>query len=288
MPFAPGGAIDVMARLLSARLQDNLKVPVIVENRGGVGGVLGSDYVAKQPADGYTILFNTNGHAIAPATFKSLPFDPFRDFTPVTQLFSTNLLVVGGHKLPAKNFREFVALAKSKPGALNYGSSGVGNPLHLTMELLKLKAGMDVQMVPFRSDGDILNAMAAGTVDVAVVPLVTGKEHVKSGELHGLGLTAKRRAPDLDVAPIAEQGLPDFDTGGWQALFVAAGTPMEIVRRIREEAIKVFEEPAIKARTDGFGLIPVFSTPEEFARFYREDVEGFKRIVRDAKIPLQE
>ena len=120
------------------------------------------------------------------------------------------------------------------------------------------------------------------------VPLVTGKEHVKSGELHGLGLTAKRRAPDLDVAPIAEQGLPDFDTGGWQALFVAAGTPMEIVRRIREEAIKVFEEPAIKARTDGFGLIPVFSTPEEFARFYREDVEGFKRIVRDAKIPLQE
>ena len=192
VPFAPGGAIDVMARLLSARLQDNLKVPVIVENRGGVGGVLGSDYVAKQPADGYTILFNTNGHAIAPATFKSLPFDPFRDFTPVTQLFSTNLLVVGGHKLPAKNFREFVALAKSKPGALNYGSSGVGNPLHLTMELLKLKAGMDVQMVPFRSDGDILNAMAAGTVDVAVVPLVTGKEHVKSGELHGLGLTAKR------------------------------------------------------------------------------------------------
>ncbi len=288
VPFAPGGAIDVMARLLATRMQESLKTPVIVENKAGVGGNLGTDYVAKQPADGYTILYNTNGQAISPATYKSLPFDPFADFVPVTQLFASNLLLAASMKLPAKNLQDFIALAKSKPGALNYGSTGVGNPLHLTMELLKLRTGMNIQMVPYKSDGEVINALMTGDVNVAVVPVVTGKEHVIAGALRGLAVTASRRASGLDVPTVAEQGVPDFDAGGWQGLFMAAKTPADIVRRVQVEAKKAFETPEMQSRVEAFALLNVFSTPEQFAPFYKAEVENFKRVVREAKIPLQE
>jgi tripartite-type tricarboxylate transporter receptor subunit TctC len=288
VPFAPGGAIDVMARLLATKMQDSLKQPVIVENRAGVGGNLGADYVAKQPADGYTILYNTNGQAISPATYKSLPFDPFRDFAPVTQIFSSNLLLVASPKLPVKGFQEFVSLVKANPGKFNYGSSGVGNPLHLTMELLKLRTGMDIQMVAYKSDGEIINAVLGAQIDAAIVPVVTGKQHVLAGAMKGLGVTAAHRAPGLDVPTIAEQGLPDFDAGGWQGLFMAAKTPPDIVARVQLEAKKAFDAPDMAAKIESFGLTGVYSTPEAFADFYRKDVDNFKRVVREAKIPLQE
>ncbi len=288
VPFAPGGAIDVMARLLGAKMQDSLQSPVIVENKPGVGGNLGADYVAKQPADGYTILYNTNGQAISPATYKSLPFDPFRDFIPVTQLFSSNLLLAANMKVQATNLQELVALAKARPGKLNYGSSGVGNPLHLTMELLKLRTGVDIQMVPYKSDGEIINALLTGDVDVAVVPVVTGKEHVLAGALRSLAVTAARRAKGLDVATVTEQGVPDFDAGGWQGLFVAAKTPGDIVKRIEIESKKAFEGPDMQARVENYALANVFSSSEQFTAFYKNEVDNFKRIVRDAKIGLQE
>ena len=288
VPFAPGGAIDVMARLLAAKMQESLQSTVIIENKPGVGGNLGADYVAKQPGDGYTILYNTNGQAISPATYKSLPFDPFRDFIPVTQLFSSNLLLAANTKVQAKNLQELVTLAKANPGKLNYGSSGIGNPLHLTMELLKLRTGMDIQMVPFKSDGEIINALLNGDVEVAVVPAITGKEHVLGGALRGLAMTAAHRAKGLDVPTVAEQGVANFNSGGWQGLFVAARTPDEIVQRIQIESKKAFESPELQARVENFALANVFSTPEQFAAFYKSEVENFKRIVRDAKIGLQE
>lgn len=288
VPFAPGGAIDVMARLLAARMQESLKSSVIVENKAGVGGNLGADYVAKQPGDGYTILYNTNGQAISPATYKSLPFDPFRDFIPVSQLFASNLLLAATPKLNIKTLPDLVAYAKANPGKLNYGSSGVGNPLHLTMELLKLRTGIEVQMVPYKGDGEIVNALFTGDVDVAVVPVVTGKEHVITGALRGLAVTANRRAIGLDVPTVSEQGISDFDAGGWQGLFVPANTPKDIVQRIQVEAKKAFEPQAMQERVNNFALINVFSTSEEFTAFYKADVENFRRIVREAKIPLQE
>lgn len=288
VPFAPGGAIDVMARLLAARMQESLQNPVIVENKAGAGGNLGADYVAKQPADGYAILYNTNGQAISPATYKSLPFDPFRDFIPVSQLFASNLLLAATPKLNVQTLPELIARAQSAPGKLNYGSTGVGNPLHLTMELLKLRTGMDIQMVPYKSDGEIANALFTGDVDVAVMPVVTAKEHVLAGALRGLAVTANRRAIGLDVPTVSEQGIADFDAGGWQGLFVAANTPDPIVKRIQIEAKKAFEPQAMQERVNNFALINVFSTSEEFAAFYKADVENFRRIVREAKIPLQE
>jgi tripartite-type tricarboxylate transporter receptor subunit TctC len=288
VPFAPGGAIDVMARLLAARMQESLKSPVIVENKAGAGGNLGADYVAKQPADGYTILYNTNGQAISPATYKTLPFDPFRDFIPVTQLFASNLMLASSPKLNVKTLSELIAYAKANPGKLNYGSSGVGNPLHLTMELLKLRTGIEVQMVPYKGDGEITNALINGEVDIAVVPVVTAKEQVLAGSLRGLAVTANRRAIGLDVPTVSEQGVAGFDAGGWQGLFVPANTPEDVVKRIQTEAKKAFETPAMQDRVNTFALLNVFSTSEEFTAFYKADVENFRRIVREAKIPLQE
>ena len=289
VPFAPGGAVDGVARLFTTKFQESLKVPVVVENRAGAGGNIGVDLVAKSPPDGYTILLNTNGQAISPATYKSLPWDPFRDFIPVTQLLATNMLFVTSPKLPVNNLQEFFALAKAKPGALNYASSGIGNALHLTFELLKLRTGADIQMVPFRGDGEIINALVAGQVEAALIPISTGRAQVESGAIKGLAVTTLQRARGLEQIPtVAEQGLPGFNAAGWQSLFVPAKTPKEIVDRIYREAKAALAAPDVLQRLEGFSVIPVGSTPEEFAAVYKADVESFRKIVQEARIPLQE
>src|SRR6185503_11100990 len=173
VPFAAGGAVDVLARLLASKLSDQLGQPMVVENRPGAGGTLAADAVAKSPPDGYTILQNTNGAAIAPALYNSLPFDAVHDFAPVTQLVASNLIVVASPKSGITSMTQLIAQAKANPGKLNYGSSGVGNPLHLTMEMIKHATGIDVLSVPFRGDAQINAALMAGEVEVAVVPLAT-------------------------------------------------------------------------------------------------------------------
>ena len=287
VPFAAGGAVDVTARIFAQRFQETLKVPVIVENKAGAGGNIGVDTVAKSAPDGYTILLNTNGQAISPATYKSLPWSP-ADFAPVTQLLSTNLLLVARPDFPAKNLKEFIAYAKEKKGSLNYGGTGVGNPLHLTMELLKLRAGIDLTMVPFRSDGEVIAALMGSQVDVAIVPVSTGKQQVQTGAIRGLAVTANRRATGLDLATIAEQGIEGFDSGGWQAFLMPAKAPREAVERIYEESKKVLASPDVLKQLEGFAVDPVASKPDDFAAYYKAEVEKFKGIVRDAKIPLQE
>ena len=287
VPFAAGGAVDVTARIFAQRFQESLKVPVIVENRAGAGGNIGVDNVAKAAPDGYSILLNTNGQAISPATYKNLSWSP-ADFAPVTQLLSTNLLLVARPDFPAKNLQEFVAYAKEKKGALNYGGTGVGNPLHLTMELLKLRTGIDLTMVPFRSDGEVIAALIGKQVDVAILPVSTGKQQVQAGALIGLAVTANRRATGLDLATISEQGVTGFDSGGWQGLLMPAKSPPEAIERIHQESKKVLASPDVLKQLEGFAVDPVGSTPEEFAAYYKAEVEKFKGIVRDAKIPLQE
>jgi tripartite-type tricarboxylate transporter receptor subunit TctC len=286
VPFAAGGAVDVTARIFAQHFQEAWKVPVIVENKAGAGGNIGVDSVAKSPADGYTILLNTNGQAISPATYKVLPWSP-SDLQPVTQLLATNLLLVARPDFPAKTLQEFIAYAKEKKGALNYGGTGVGNPLHLTMELLKLRAGIDLTMVPFRSDGEVINALMGRQVDVAIVPVSTGKQQVQTGAIRGLAVTADHRAEGLDLATIAEQGIAGFDAGGWQGLFVPAKSPREAVDRIQQESKKVLAMPEVLKLLSGFAVDPVGSTPEAFSTYYTAEVEKFKTIVREAKIPLQ-
>jgi tripartite-type tricarboxylate transporter receptor subunit TctC len=288
VPFAAGGAVDALARILSARLQEQLGQPVIVENRAGAGGMTGSDLVAKSPPDGYTILQNTNGQAISPAIYRTLPFDTLKDFIPVTQLVATSTVLVANPKLPAKTVQELIALAKAHPGKLNYGMTGVGNSLHLTMEMFKRAAGLDIQAVPYRGDALLNPALMAGEIDVAIVPIGTIVPLIEGGQLRALAVNSAKRSNVLPEVPtVAEAAVPGFEAAGWQGYFVPAGTPREIVDRIQREAASAIALPDTQARLKAMGNDPVASTADEFSVKFRADVAKFQQVVREAGIPLQ-
>jgi tripartite-type tricarboxylate transporter receptor subunit TctC len=287
VPFAAGGAVDSLARMLSIKLQEALGQPVVVENRAGAGGNIGADAVAKSPPDGYTILQHTNGQAISPSLYRTLPFDTLKDFIPVTQLVSTSTVLVANPKLPARSVKELIALAKTKAGGLNYGMTGVGNSLHLTMEMFKRAAGIEIQPIPYRGDAPLNTALIAGEVDVAIVPLATIVSHVEAGLVRALAVNSAQRSPLLPNVPtVAEDGIPAFEAAGWQGYFVPANTPPEIVTRIYRETAKVIMEPEMQARLRAMGNEPVASTPAAFAIKFKSDMDRFARVIKEVGIPL--
>src|SRR5262245_34776503 len=288
VPFAAGGAVDALARIISAKLQDSLGQPVIVENCAGAGGVTGADIVAKSPPDGYTILQNTNGQAISPAIYRSLPIDTLKDFIPVTQLVTTSTVLVANPKVPAKTVKELIALAKASPGKLNYGMTGVGNSLHLTMEMLKRAASIDVQAIPYRGDALLNPALIAGEVDVAIVPIGTIVPLIEGGQLRALAVVSAKRSPVLpDVPTVSEDAIPGFEAAGWQGYFVPPGTPRESVTRVQRETAAAIALPDAQARIKAMGNEPVASTPAEFDAKFRADVAKFQQVVREAGIAPQ-
>jgi tripartite-type tricarboxylate transporter receptor subunit TctC len=288
VPFAAGGAVDSLARVVAVRVSESLGQPVIIENKPGAGGNLAADAVAKSAPDGHTILLTTNGQAISPSLYRSLPYDPVKDLIPVTQLIESPLLLVVTPKLPAKTLNELIALAKEKPGSLNYGSTGVGNPLHLSMEMLKSATGIDVQAVPYRGDAPLNTALMAGEVHMAIVPVATAVANVESNLIRAIAVTSAERSKALPhVATIGEQGVPGFDTGSWQGFFVPANTPREIVLRIQQETRKALDAPDVRERLKAFVAEPVGSTPDEFAQRFTADIAQYAKIVKEAGIPLQ-
>jgi tripartite-type tricarboxylate transporter receptor subunit TctC len=289
VPFVAGGAVDLLARIMGQKLSEALGQPVIVENRPGAGGNTAADLVAKSPPDGYTILQVTNGLAISPALYRKLPFDPVKDLTPVTQLVASQLLLVATPSLPAKTTRELIELAKAKPGTLNYGMTGIGNPLHLTMEMLMHAAGVKFHAIPYRGDAPLNTALVAGEVHLAVVPFATAKPNIEAGKLRALGIAGARRSPSLpDVPTIAESGVPGFESGSWQGWFVPAGTPPAVIALIQREAAKALKMPDVRARMDATANEVVGSTPAEFAVRYKADLARFAKVVKDAGIPQQD
>jgi tripartite-type tricarboxylate transporter receptor subunit TctC len=288
VPFAAGGAVDVLARLLGNKLSDAFGQPVLVENRPGAGGNVGADAVAKSAPDGYTILQTPNGMAITPALYRTLPFDAVKDFAPVTQLVASTLILVASPHLPVTSTRELVALAKAKPGGLNYGSSGIGNPLHLTMEMFKNAAGIDIVAVPYRGDAQINAALIAGEVQVAVVPLATARPLVEGGQLRALGVTGARRAAAMPNVPTIAEAIPGFESSSWQGWFVAAKTPRETVEAIQRETAKVLALPDVRERLKAMVYDPIGSTPAEFDAYFKAEVQKFAKVVSDAHIPKQD
>jgi len=287
VPFPAGGAVDALGRIISAKLQESLGQPVIVENRAGAGGVNGADAVAKSPPDGYTILQNTNGQAISPAIYRSLPFDTLNDFIPVTQLVATSTVLVANPKLAAKSVKELIALAKASPGKLNYGMTGVGNSLHLTMEMFKRAAGIDIQAIPYRGDALLNPALIAGEVDVAIVPIGTIVPLIEGGQLRALAVNSAKRSGVLPNVPTVSEDIPGFEAAGWQGFFVPARTPRDIVMRIYRETAAAIALPDTQARLKAIGNDPVASTPEAFDAKFRADVAKFEQVVREAQIPKQ-
>ena len=266
VPFVAGGAVDTLARMLGAKVSEQLGQPVIVENRPGAGGNIAADAVAKSPADGYTILQNTNGQAIAPAIYRSLPFDVMKDFIPVTQLVASQLVLAAHPKLAASSVAELIALAKARPGSLNYGMTGAGNPLHLTMEMLKLAAGIDIQAVPYKGDAAIFPALITGEVQVAIVPMATSIAHVRAGTVRALAVAGTKRSPALPEVPtVAESGVPGFEFDQLAGVVRACRHVAQVVETIQQAMKKALAAPDVLERLRLTGNEAVGSTPEEFA-----------------------
>ena len=281
--------MDTLGRIIGAKLQETLKQPFIIENRPGAGGNLAADAVARAAPDGYTLLMTTVGHAISPSIYRKLSYDPVASFTPVTQLISASLLLVANPKFEGKDLQGLIAAARARPGALNYGSTGVGNPLHLTMEMLKRAAKIDVQMVPFRGDAPLNQAIMQGEVQMAFVPMGTARPLVEAGSIRALAVSGPKRTPALPNVPtLAEQGFPDLVAESWQGFFFPANTPPQIVDTIYRATAQALRDPEIRKRITNLGSEPVGSDPKAFAAFLKAEVERYAGIVREANIPMQD
>ena len=285
VPFTAGGTTDNIARLISQRFTENWGATVVVNNRPGSGGTIATGMVAKAPPDGHTLLVTTIGFAITPALHK-LPYDPIKDFAPITELASLPLMLVVNASLPVTNLKEFIALARAKPGALDYASAGVGTSPHLAGEMFKTMAGVDLVHVPYKGNAEVTNAIIGGHVKVYFSLVPASLQHVKNGTLRVLAVTTAQRLPYLpDVPTIAELGFPDYEITSWQGMFAPAGTPKEIVDKINGELVQMLNTPEVRARMAREGADPVGSTPEQFAVRVKSEIEKWAKVAKAAGMP---
>ncbi len=289
VPFAAGGSIDALARQIAPRMAEKLGRPVIVHNAAGAGGTIGAGQVARAAPDGHTILIMPINLAMMPALYQKLNFQADRDFTPITQLIASELVLVGSPQLAANSVSELIALARRQPGSLNYGSTGVASPLHFAMELLKARTGIDVQAVPYRGDGPVITAVLANEVQLAVMPIAAARQHIEAGKFKALAVTGARRNRNLPSVPtVAESGVPGYEVSSWQGLFGPAHLPREIVDAISEAAGAAVQDPEVRQVLLSQGQEPVGSPSAAFAQRFTADVALFKDIVVKANIPLQD
>jgi len=289
VPFPPGGSSDVVTRLVAQKFGENLKTNVVIDNRGGGGGVPAAIATKQMAPDGYTLFLANNGlFAIMPALTADIRFDPIKDFQPVTPLFSFPSVLVVPANSPAKTVKDLVALAKSKPGGLNYASQGVGSGGHILGEMFRLRSGAPFVHVPYRGAGPAVQDLAAGNVDLLFSSYVSAIGQVQGGKLRILGWTATKRSPALpDVPTMAEAGFPGTELEIWQGIVAPVGMPAPIVRKLNEEFIKAAKSPDIVAKVAAQAVEMYTTTPQEFAKLIAADVERLGKVIREAGIKAQ-
>jgi len=283
VPFAPGGGTDITARTVGARLQQQWGQPVVVENRGGAGGVIGTDVVAKAKPDGYTLLIaNVGITSINPALYPKLPYDPDKAFTPVSLICELPFVLMGSPKLPANSVKELVAYAKANPEKVTYASSGQGGSPHLTAELFQLLTGTKMTHVPYKGGGPAMTDLMAGHVDILFASVLEGSGNIRSGKLKGLAVTHARRNVALpDVPTIAEAGVPGGESGSWIALLAPAGTPPSVIRKISDDVREAINDKGIQEKLIAQGAVPQASTPKELQALIDRDLARYGKIIRD-------
>jgi tripartite-type tricarboxylate transporter receptor subunit TctC len=287
VPFAAGGSTDVVARIIGQKMSEDLGQQIVVENVAGAGGNLGADRVARAEADGYTILMGTVAtHALNPLILKTKPYDPEKDFAPVSLLVLVPNVLVVNPELPAKNVAELVALLKAAPEQYSYASSGNGTPLHLSGELFKKMAGVNIQHVPYKGAGPALNDVIGNQVPIMFDNLPSSSSHIKSGTLRALAVTTKERAPSFPDVPTIAETIPGYETYTWNALFAPAGTPKEAVDRLNAAAKKALADPAVAEKMKDFSATIVASTPEELATHVTAELAKWGPVVKDANVQL--
>lgn len=271
--FSPGGSTDVTARILAERMSASMGQQLIVDNRAGAGGNIGADLVAKSNPDGYTILMATTGvMAFNHYLYAKLPYSAERDLAPVTQIGALPLILVVPASLPAKSVKDLIGLAKSQPGKYSFGSSGVGGTTHVTAELFKALANIDIVHVPYKGSGQMMGDLLSGQVQIAFDQIASSIAHVKSGRLRALGITTAKRSTLLpDMPTIAEAGVPGYEAISWNGFAVPAGTPKAIIRRLQQETHKAVAIPEVKAKLFELGIEAIADTPEQFAALIKSE-----------------
>jgi len=284
VPFPPGGPTDVQARIVAQKLGESLGQPVVIDNRGGAGGMLGSDIAAKSAPDGYTLLMGASGpHAVGVLTRKEPPYDPLKDFTPLSLVSYSPLMLVVHPSVKANSVQELIALAKAQPGKLNYGSFGNGTMAHFAGELFKLQAGVDIVHVPYKGTAPALADLLAGQIPMMFDTIITSLPHVKSGRLRGLAVTKSTRSQAVPELPtVAEAGLPGFQAVSWIGLMGPANMPKDIVDRLSNEMVKMLGDPALRQKLLDAGAEPVGSSAAEFATHMKAEMERWEPVVKAA------
>ena len=281
VPFAPGGSTDTLARAIGVKLPEYLGQQVVIDNRTGANGDIGMLIVAKAPADGYTIVLGYIANiGIGPSLYK-MPYDPVKDFAPVTQVAGASNIMTAHPSVPAKTLKEFIAYAKANPGAINFATSGVASIGHLTGEYLNHVAGMKMVHVPYKGSGQAISDLVGGHVKVMISGMASTLPHVKTGKLRALVVTGLQRSDAApDVPTIAESGFPGFEARSWFGVLAPANTPRPVIMRLHADIVKALQQPDVKQRLTGIGFDVVGSTPEEFAAYIKSEIQKWAKVVK--------
>jgi len=284
VPYAPGGINDVAARLIARELADTLKATVVVENRPGANGILGSEFVKRASPDGYTLLYGATGPSAANAAlYSKLPYDPLKDFEPVALIGTTPLLIFVNAKLPVNNLAELVALSKAKPGTMNYAAAS--SVMQMAMEMLKGRTGADITYVAYKSSPAAITDVVSGEVQVGIDGIQTPLSIIRDGRLRAIALTTGSGVPALPGTPsVTDSGVTGYDVGAWMAMFAPAGTPADVLNKLNAAVAEVLQKPAVKAKFVEFTVEPSRLTRAEFAARHSRDIAAYKKIVQDANI----
>ncbi|CAG9179956.1 tripartite tricarboxylate transporter substrate binding protein [Cupriavidus respiraculi] len=282
VPFSAGGTTDILARIVSLQLGKALGQPVVVDNRPGAGGNIGASLAAKAPADGYTLFMGTIGtHAINQSLYSKLPYDPVKDFAPITRVAMVPNVVVVNPAVPAKNIKELIAYVKANPDKLSYGSSGSGSSMHLSGELFNSMTGLNIQHIPYKGSAPAVNDLLGNQIGLMFDNLPSSYQHVKAGKLRALAVTSGKRSPALpDVPTVAEAGVPGYEATSWFALYATGGTPQAIVDRLNAEVVKILAMPEVKKQMDGQGAEPNPEKPAQLAAFMKAETAKWAKVVK--------
>ncbi len=285
VPFSPGGSTDVIARMVGQKLSELWGQPVTIENRAGAGGNVGADFVAKSTADGYTLLFASGSITINPHLYKNMPFDTRKDLVPITNVASGPMLVVVPEDSPARSLKDLIAMARAKPGTVNFGSAGVGSQVHLAGENFANAAGVDIVHVPYKGEAPAYVDLIGRQTQMMVGNFAAASALLGNGRLRALAVTGKKRSPQLpDVPTAAESGLPGFENTGWFGLFAPAGVPRAVLEKIQRDTVHVISATDIKARLYVQGMTPVGNTPAEFTKAMDLESEHWAQVVKNRKL----
>lgn len=285
VPSAAGGGTDIVARILAPRMSERLGQQIVIDNRPGAGTMIGMELVAKAPPDGHAVLVAPTALALNSAVYKKVPYDPVRDFAPVTCMVGSTSIIVVHRSLPVKTVKELIAFARVRPGQLNYASAGIGTYSHMTVELFNFSAGLKMAHIPYKGTGPALIDIVAGEITVMAASILTSMPQIRAGRIRPLGITSlKRSAAAPDIPTVAEAGLPGFESLQWYGAVVPAQTPKEIVARLHAEFVRVLALPEIRERFLVDGIDPIGDTPEHFAAYIRDELAKWAKVAKAAGI----